>query len=237
MPTIEKKVFTCALEWKEVTEDGQFEGHAAVFNNVDLGGDRIKRPAFKRTIEETGGKWPVLMGHIMSRPVGFSTGADEDSKGLHVFGEFTLASDDGRNAYALAKHAAKLKQPFGLSIGYGIAEGGAKFNSDTGVRDLTDLDVYEFSLASVPMNPRARIARVKAAGEQYTERELEGILRDAGFSISEAKCLISSMKGQRDVEPETPLDAKVAAAFHDLINTAGVIYEYAAGLETLRHGT
>jgi HK97 family phage prohead protease len=234
---IEKKSFVCALDFKEVSETGQFEGHAAVFNNVDLGADRIKRGAFSRTIGETAGKWPVLMGHIMSRPVGFSTGAEEDGKGLHVFGEFTLAADDGRNAHALAVHAAKLKQPFGLSIGYGIGENGAKFNSDTGVRDLTDLDVYEFSLAAVPMNQRARIGRVKAAGERLTEREIEGILRDAGFSNSEAKCLISSLKGQRDVEPETLLDTKVAAAFHELINTAGVVYQYTAGMEQLRHGT
>jgi HK97 family phage prohead protease len=233
---IEKKAFVCELAFKEVTEDGQFEGHAAVFGNVDLGGDRIKRGAFTRTLAETGGKWPVLMGHMMARPVGFSTGGEEDSKGLLVRGEFTLGADDGRNAYALAKHAAKLKQPFGLSIGYGVGKDGAKFNSDTGVRDLSDLDVYEFSLAAVPMNPRARVARVKAAGERYTEREIEGILRDAGFSISETKCLIYSMKGQRDVEPETLLDAKVAAAFTDLINTADVIYQYTRGMEELRHG-
>jgi HK97 family phage prohead protease len=230
---MERKAFTCAFDVKEVTEDGQFEGHAAVFNNVDLGGDRIKRGAFKRTLDESGGKWPVLMGHIMSRPVGFSTGGEEDSKGLLVRGEFTLGSDDGRNAYALAKHAAKLKQPFGLSIGYGVGKDGAKFNSDTGVRDLTDLDVYEFSLAAVPMNPRARVARVKSADEPLTEREIEDILRDAGFLHVEAKRLISSMKAKRDVEPETQA---IAAKFHELINTAGVIYELTAGMEQLRHG-
>jgi len=231
---MERKAFACAIEFKEVTEAGQFEGHAAVFNNVDLGGDRIKRPAFRRTIEETGGKWPVLMGHLMSRPVGFSTYAEEDGKGLLVRGEFTLDADDGRNAYALVKHAAKLKQPFGLSIGYGVAKDGAKFNSETGVRDLTDLDVYEFSLAAVPMNQRARVARVKSADEALTEREIEDILRDAGFLHNEAKRLISSMKAKRDVEPET---LEIAAKFNELMNTAGVISEYTRGLEALRHGT
>jgi phage head maturation protease len=60
---IEKKIFQCAIEFKEVSEDGQFDGHAAVFGNVDLQGDKIKRGAFTRTLAETGGKWPVLMGH------------------------------------------------------------------------------------------------------------------------------------------------------------------------------
>jgi HK97 family phage prohead protease len=169
----------------------------------------------------------------MSRPVGFSTAGAEDSKGLLVSGEFTLGSDDGRNAYALAKHAARLKQPFGLSIGYGVGQDGAKFNEQSGVRDLTDLDVYEFSLAAVPMNPRARVARVKAAGEPLTEREIEGVLRDVGLSQDEAKCLIFSMKAKRDVEPET---LAVAAKFHELINMAGVIQQFMAGMEELRHG-
>jgi HK97 family phage prohead protease len=231
---MEKKQFSCAIDFKEVTDDGQFEGHAAVFGNVDLQGDKIRRGAFKRTLDETGGRWPVLMGHIMARPVGFSTGAEEDNKGLLVRGEFTLGADDGRNAYALAKHAAALRQPFGLSIGYGVAKDGMKVNSDTGVRDLTDLDVYEFSLAAVPANSRARIGRVKAAGE-LTEREIEDILRDAGFLHNEAKRLISSMKAKRDVEPETMPDPTVSAKFNELLNTAGVIYEFTRGLENLRH--
>lgn len=198
----ETKQFTCSFEFKELTENGQFDGHAAVFGNVDLQGDRIKRGAFARTLEATRGRWPILMGHLMSRVVGFSLGAEEDAKGLAVTGEFTMDSDEGRNAYATARHAARVKSPLGLSIGYGIGKDGAKFNSESGVRDLTDLDVYEFSLAAVPANPRARVGRVKAAGALWTVRECEEILRDAGFSQSEAKCLISSLKGQREVEPD-----------------------------------
>ena len=235
---MQHKAFSCAIDFKDVSEAGKFEGHAAVIGNVDLGGDRIKRGAFTRTIAETGGKWPVLMGHIMARPVGFSTGAEEDPKGLKVYGEFTLDSDDGRNAYALAKHAAKLKQPFGLSIGYAIPEGGTKFHGDTGVRDILDLDVLEFSLAAVPMNPRARLGAVKAAGEPLSEREIEAILRDVGLSQSDAKCIISSLKAQRDVAAETAQsaeDERVAAELKTLINTAGVYYEFTAGLEKLRN--
>src|SRR4029079_7692273 len=232
---MERKVLSCEISFKELAEDGQFEGHAAIFNNIDLGGDRIKRAAFKRTIEETGGKWPVLMGHLMARPVGFSTGAEEDSKGLKVYGEFTLGSDDGRNAYALPKHAARLRQPFGLSIGYGIPEGGSKYNGETGVRDLTDITVHEFSLAAGPLNPRARIGTVKAAGEPLSEREIEAILRDVGLSQNDAKCIIHSLRNQRDVETSAPLDAKLAQDFHALINAAGVIHEYTSGLEKLRN--
>jgi hypothetical protein len=177
--------------FKDVTEAGQFEGWAAVFSNVDLQGDRIKRGAFAETIEESGGRWPVLFGHDTGRVVGFSTTAEEDAKGLRVAGEFTLASDEGRNAYATAKHAAGLGQKFGLSIGYGVREGGADYDGETGVRTLKNLTVYEFSLAAIPANPRARISQVKAAGD-WTRREFEEHLRDAGFSKQAAARIIAA---------------------------------------------
>src|SRR5512145_263773 len=189
----ERKVIACSFAFsKELTETGQFEGHAAVFGNVDLQGDKIKRGAFAETIEESGGRWPVLMAHNTGRVVGFSSGAEEDSKGLKVAGEFTLASDEGRNAYATAKHAAELGQKFGLSIGYSVrGEDGASYDENTNVRTLKNLTVYEFSLAAVPANPRARIAAVKAAAGEMTIREFEEFLRESGFS-KDAACAIAS---------------------------------------------
>jgi hypothetical protein len=47
------------------------------------------------------------------------TGAKGTRK-VCVYGEFTLGADDGRNAYALAKHAAR--SAAGLSIGYGVTK-------------------------------------------------------------------------------------------------------------------
>jgi HK97 family phage prohead protease len=227
-PAAEEKQYACHMQLKELTQDGQFEGYAAIFGNIDLQGDRIKRGAFKETLEETGGRWPILMGHMMARPVGFSITGEEDNKGLKVLGEFTLDSRDGQDAYASARHAARLKQPLGLSIGYRIRKDGAEYNSDTGVRHLTALDVLEFSVATVPANPRARVSRVKSAGERWSVRECEEILRDAGFSQSEAKCLIFSLKGQRDVEPDATAllapDPK-AVAFLDEVRSCNLIVQ------------
>lgn len=199
MPEFERKILACAFTFaKELTEAGQFEGHAAVFGNVDLQGDRIKRGAFKESIEESGGRWPVLFGHNTGRVVGFSITAEEDTKGLRVVGEFTLASDEGRNAYATAKHAAQLGQKFGLSIGYGVRKDGADYDEETGIRTLKNLTVYEFSLAAIPANPRARIASVKDCA---TVREVEHYLRSLGLDAGESRRLISMCKGERDADP------------------------------------
>jgi len=192
----EAKVWACGLELKTVTDAGTFEGHAAVIGNVDLGGDKIEPGAFVHTIKETGGEWPILMAHRQDKLIGFNTKAEEDKRGLLVAGEFTLDSPLGAAAYASAKHAARLGQKLGLSIGYGIRKNGAEWDEATNVRRLKDLNIYEYSIAPVPMNQRARIGRVKA--EVMTVIEIEEALRDAGFSVNEAKRLIFHMSALRD---------------------------------------
>lgn len=207
MPESERKTLTCPFAFaKDATEGGRFRGHAAVFGNIDLQGDKILNGAFARTIKESGGQWPILFGHNMGRVVGFSTSAEEDAKGLAVEGEFTLESDEGRNAYATVKHAAALNQRFGLSIGYMVRKNGADYDEDTGVRTLKDLHVLEFSLAAIPANPRARIAAVKAA-EDWTITDLERHLRDVGYSHGQAKRIVSvGYGGLRDVDDADEAD-------------------------------
>lgn len=211
MPESERKTLTCPFAFaKDATAEGRFRGHAAVFGNKDLQNDVIVHGAFARTIRETDGRWPILMGHNMGRVVGFSTGAVEDDKGLAVEGEFTLESDEGRNAYATVKHAATLGQRFGLSIGYTVRKNGADYDEASGVRTLKDLSVLEFSLAAVPANPRARVTGVKDAGD-WTIREFEEFLRDSGFSKDQA-CAIASrgfvLPGRRDAGGEDECAAR-----------------------------
>ena len=205
------KILDCPFAFsKELTDSGQFEGHAAIFSNVDLQNDRIRKGAFTETIEESGGRWPVLMGHNTGRVVGFSTAAAEDSKGLFVAGEFTLASDEGRNAHATAKHAAALGQKFGLSIGYMLrGENAADYNEQTSVRTLKNLTVLEFSLAAIPANPRARISSVKDLNDvrNWTVRDFEEHLREAGFSHQTARAIAShsyeALVSQREAGDES----------------------------------
>lgn len=208
----ERKIIAASCALKELTESGQFEGHAAAFN-LDLQNDRIRRGAFVETIAESGGRWPVLFGHDTGRVVGFSTEAAEDSKGLYVRGEFTLTSDEGRNAYETVKHAQKLKQPFGLSIGYRIrGEDGATFDEQTGIRTLKNVDVMEFSAVPLPANPKARMTGVKDLSEVrgWTLRDFENHLREAGFSLQTARAIAShsyeAIVSQREASGESKDD-------------------------------
>jgi len=52
-----------SFETKELTEEGQFEGYAAVFGNRDSWDDIIEPGAFAKTIKERASKIRVLWQH------------------------------------------------------------------------------------------------------------------------------------------------------------------------------
>jgi len=192
-----------SFEVKELAEDGSFTGYAATYGNKDLGGDIIERQAFADTLRESKGRVPILFNHSWMRPIGYGIEAKEDDHGLLVVGEFTLGSTDGRDAYETAKHAAKRKQPHGLSIGYSVrGEDGADMRG--GTRRLKALNLHEYSMAVFPMNPKARIREVKS---EASLRECEEFLRGFGMSKDEAKSFLSAVAKGRDVseaKAETP---------------------------------
>jgi len=86
----------------------------------------------------------------------------------------------------------------------------ADYDED-GTRLLKDLELWEVSVVSLPMNPLARIQHVKSRlserGEYVpTPREFEQALRDVGCSQKVAKTIMSKIMhdedGTRDVDPE-----------------------------------
>jgi hypothetical protein len=187
-----------SFEVKEVSEQGQFEGYASTFQNVDLGGDKVVRGAFKRTLAQSGGKVPVLWMH--STPIGVGIEAAEDTKGLYVKGQLVMTVKQAQEARDLTA-AGAIKS---MSIGYRIPKDGWDMDGD--VRLLKDIDLIEYSLVTFPMNPRAELRRMKGI-EEMTERDFEAALRDVlGFTHREAQTIISrgfrSLKAVRDVEPD-----------------------------------
>src|SRR5678815_4361461 len=54
----------------KIEETGVFYGTAAVYGNVDLGGDVIEAGAFTKSIAENGGKVPLLLDHRI--PIGLA---------------------------------------------------------------------------------------------------------------------------------------------------------------------
>lgn len=167
-----------------VDESGQFEGYAAIFNRVDQGRDVVAPGAFRRSLVERGiASIKLLWQHDPAAPIGAFEDIAEDRRGLHVRGRLLLDVQRAREALALIRIGAI----DGLSIGYKTIA--ATLDSATGIRTLKEVDLWEISLVTFPMQEAARVRRVKA-GPIATLRQFESFLRDAGgFSRSQAKAI------------------------------------------------
>lgn len=207
------KYINSHLEIKAVGDEGEFEGHASVFGNIDEGNDIVVPGAFKETLKEhkaNGTSPAILWQHDPRQPIGTPVDLKEDDKGLRVKGQLVLDVQQAREAHALLKSGAVS----GMSIGFMPKK--QETDEETGIRKLISVDLWEFSIVTFPMNPRAQVDAVKGrlfGGEMLDERELELVLRDAGLSKRQAKGLIATgFKGysRRDADDTDELLQAVA---------------------------
>jgi len=190
---------TVAFEVKSL-DDGAaraFDGYGSVFGVLDSYADVVKAGAFKRTLREAKAKkrMPALLWqHDPSQPIGVYDEMREDETGLYVKGRLS-DTQLGREAYTLLKDGALS----GLSIGFRTVK--SQMDESTGVRTLTEVELWETSLVTFPANDAARVTGVKADGVLPTEREFERWLRrEGGFTETEAKAIVA--KGFRQVRRE-----------------------------------
>lgn len=213
----------CGFELRATGEaDGSrtFEGYGSVFNTVDSYDDTIAKGAFKQTLKDwkAKGKLPKMLlqhgGGFFGGtaddmvPIGKWDDMKEDDYGLFMRGHlFNIQTDRAQATYAALKEG----ELDGLSIGFQTRK--SKMDEETGIRTLTEINLWEVSLVTFPANDPARVTAVKADGELPTEREFERFLRDAGFSAKQAKAIIAEgyRAVPRDVAPSTGCEELLAA--------------------------
>lgn len=169
-------------ELKAAGESGSFTGYASMFGNVDLGGDIMERGAFKEVVTNDEGKVTVLWQHRTGDPIGVAT-VKEDDRGLSFDGQLVLEDPVARKAHA----HMKAKSVRGMSIGFDILPGGAEIK-ESGVRIIKAVKLWEISVVTWGMNPLAGVRDAKSIG---TERQMEEALREMGYSVRQAKALVS----------------------------------------------
>lgn len=195
------------FEIKALGDTGTFSGHAAVFGNVDLGGDVIERGAFKQFAKTADGNVIILNQHDSRQPIG-KAAVKEDDEGLYFEGQLLLSTAKAREVYEQMKFGIAN----GMSIGYDVLDGGAEILK-SGVRKLKSLKLWEISVVTWGMNPLAGVASVKNVDQITNIREFEDFLRDVGgFSQAKAKLLASggwkALPAQRDAGGDEPDEAK-----------------------------
>lgn len=210
------KHMTIPLEIKSLKKR-EFEGYGSVFGNKDLGDDVVLPGAFKRTLAEhkSDGTLPAMFWmHDYGQIPGKWLEMSEDEHGLLVKG--ILADTPlGNEIHTLLG----MKAVSGLSIGYSIRDpDGASFDND-GVRIIKDAHLWETSIVSIPMNPKAQIvhakSRLSARGEYVPKdeeiaelkRDIGRFLQTKGFSRRAAMAVTGDLfKGSTSVMPDDPKD-------------------------------
>jgi HK97 family phage prohead protease len=136
----------------QVRGDGQRDGtlriagYAALFGKRDAGRDTIAAGAFQRTLAERCQPVPLFWQHRPDLRVGWIETIAEDARGLRVVA--SIDNPDGGAAAAVKRGAVT-----GLSFGYRAR----RFTRSAEGRDLTDVDLFEVSLVTHPMQHAARV--------------------------------------------------------------------------------
>jgi uncharacterized protein len=124
----------------------RFAGYAALFGQRDAGRDSIRPGAFTQTLALRRDPLPLYWQHRPDLRVGWIESVAEDSRGLRVIA--VLDKPDGGAAMALQRGAVT-----GLSFGYRAR----RFTRSALGRELTELDLFEVSLVTRPMQHTARV--------------------------------------------------------------------------------
>jgi len=128
------------------------KGLAAVFGNVDLGGDVIHKGAFAASIESVGNV-PIYwehehgMGASETLPIGKTTALFETLDGLGFEG-FVSATSRGSDVLVLLSDGVVSE----TSIGFNVPEGAQEFD-ENGIRHIFEIDLMEISIVTWGMNP------------------------------------------------------------------------------------
>lgn len=145
---------------------GIIEGLASTYEQ-DRGDDIIVPGAFASTLNRhaaEGRPVRMLLQHqngelIGGFPIEY---AKETPDGLFVRGEINLEVQRGREAYALAKQDVLTDMSIGFSIPSRDSVDYVR-EGDRVIRMIKEVELWEISLVSEPMNPGAKVVSVKSA--------------------------------------------------------------------------
>jgi len=154
---------------------GVIEGYASRFGLRDQGGDVVLPGAYGGSLNRLGGRRvKMLWQHDAGEPIGVWDEVREDGTGLFVKGRILTEVARGREAIALLDAGAI----DGLSIGYRTV----RAERDAKGRQLAELDLWEVSLVTFPMQMEARVHA--KSDDFHGWRHVAAVIRNATAEIA-----------------------------------------------------
>lgn len=145
----------------QIGEAGSFEGMASVLGSIAHGAKgpvTFKQGAFRETLAEKAGVFPLLWQHADDQPIGKIV-LSETSEGLAARG-FITQNTRGQEITALLRDGV----PLGLSIGFNPVQAAYEKHADGSlVRCVSKANVKETSIVTFPADQAAQIRVVHSA--------------------------------------------------------------------------
>jgi len=183
----------------KVDEEGRIvEAYVSIFGNVDEGQDRANRGMFEKTLAESFEDIRFCWQHDWFWPIGVPRVVEEDSSGLFTRSYISRTSR-GNDALVLL-HDGAVKE---MSIGYNTVK--ALTDEETGIRDLIEVHLMDYSPVTWGMNRLARVTGVKGNDYALAVRRFAAMRDDiTGGRLSNPDYLtqlIDALKALRDATP------------------------------------
>lgn len=202
---MQKEFLTVPFEVKALdTNDDEFfyfEGYASTFGNTDLGNDIVEKGAFLESIA-SGKALPILWQHRMSEPIGVSVGLLEDDRGLFIKAKLPKDDDQVRGKVIPQMKVGSIRE---MSIGYFVKD----YELKKDVRLLKKIDLFEVSLVTKAMNPKAEVTGYKSFA---AAKSLPFAPRDRAWDSTAAEARIRALTNS---EEKPSADYKKYFMFYD----------------------
>lgn len=178
-----------------------FDGLASTFEK-DLDGDIIVKGAFGDTLSQ---QIPILYQHNHQEPIGITTFAKEDSKGLYI--QAQLPKDDTLVSGRVIPQM-KIGSIKSMSIGFSINRDDIEVKGED--RYLKKINLKEISLVTFPANTGSCVnsfkSELKDVLELKNKRELEKHLRELGMSRKAALYISSKVDFDEDIDAKKSIN-------------------------------
>ena len=202
---MKRKHLYSEAEIKAVEDDGKsyITGYASVYGNVDSYGDVVEPGAFTKTCSEQVPKGQVKFFYNHTEIKGVVVEwRDDPTRGLWIKAYVSKALSV-QDWYTMVKEGILNR----MSFAYDTIK--SRFDTNTGIRHLTELKLYEVSVVDFPANEEAEVLAAKAAREDSRIDDLESkvkLLEETIKSLTAEPVKPLTEGDSQDTEPETPAE-------------------------------
>jgi len=207
----------------DASDAGEITALVSVFGNTDFANEKVMPGAFTKSLQK---KLPKgVVSHDWSKPCAKTLEAYETAEGLVIRGQFNLDTQIGREAFSNVKFYGVAEQEF--SIGYQVIKD--SIEEKTGVRELHEILLHEWSPVLVGMNDQTQLLNLKAGVPTTLAVEAEAAL----MSMLKLYERMKSLADLRRSQGREPVTATNKARIADCSEAIAKLQQVGLDLEAL----